>query len=287
MFDSWYFRGERFESVEELSDIAMRLSGAVKVPLKFMDFTTPPNIREEMLDRWMGVMNYDTKEIAAIVSDNYEIIQHQDAVLDLANSLADAGESVKGAVMDHGNSITVRYMFDELDTIDDGSEGICVGGEMKNSYDKTSSFRGGAFLVRLVCSNGMVTKSVIPDINFSIYHTRNSKDRSQKQIKGYIEHMIDEVYDRLGLVIETAVETEVSFEDSDKLSDALGAVIGVKSHADAIVDNFWNGELDTNRWDLYNAATEYVSHTELTPQTRDRLSSKVEDLLMPKVELVA
>ena len=224
-------------------------------------------------------MNLKTKEIAAIASDKYMILQHQDCINNLASGILRSGHDVAGSLFNYGDSFIARYLIQDSIPTDDEMKGIHIGCEVRNSYNKSSSFRGGAFMVREVCSNGMVMKSLLNDVNFSVYHTAKASEKSASAIAEYIDHTIEAIESKLGVVIRKSMESELLFDSADNIQESLADIYGVDTHAKNIIDHHWDGKLNTTRWDLYNAATEYVSHTEMSPAVQERLIVKSEMIL--------
>lgn len=283
--DNWFFSGGiKFESAEELMDLSGTMDTAIKTPIFTRDYLDGG--KEMMLDKWDGVMNINTKEVCAIASDNYEILQHGDCINDLASGIIKSGHDVAGALLNYRDSFVVRYILQDVDPIDDGAKGIHIGCEVRNSYNKSSSFRGRGFLVRQVCSNGMVMKTLLGDVDFSVYHTARAQQRKTEAISNYIESTISSIQKNLGVVIERAKDSELIFDSVENLQGSLADFFGVAIHAQNIVDNNWDGRLNTTRWDLYNAATEYISHTEMSPAVQERLIVKSEMLLDEKTPVV-
>lgn len=275
-----------FESVNELESLAGYLDTAELVPIYAHD-----SEQEDLIEvqNKRGVLNRGTGEVASVVSDTYRIIQHSDAIKDLTAGIRLSGHEVAGALYNYNDGIMVRYLMSDIEPISDISAvgNIYTGSQVVNSYDKTSSFKGSAFLVRQVCSNGMCVSEMIKDTNFSIYHTVGSIGKIEDAISRFTVGMIENVQSRLGEVIVTAMDSRLAYQSRDDMIVGIAGVIGAQVHAENIVSRANLNYYDTDRWSVYNAVTEYASHDdELTDSVRNKIINVASKILYPTTTLI-
>ena len=87
-----------FEKIEvkELNDVAMaigRFDQATPADLFFGNSANP-----QALKGWKGVYNMDTNNMSAVVSDGYQIIQHNDVMHAVGETLGRLNLNVKGRI---------------------------------------------------------------------------------------------------------------------------------------------------------------------------------------------
>lgn len=286
---NFFFKGSgaiHFDSVNELDSLAGNLDDATLVPI----YAINPFTEEcEEIPNKSGVMNQSTGEVASVVSDTYRVIQHRDAIQEITQGIRLSGHDISGSLYNMGNWVMVRYLMSDVEPVSDVSAvgNIFTGSQVINSYDKTSSFKGSAFLVRQVCSNGMCISEMIPDTNFSIYHTVNSIHHIGESIEAFTQGLIANVQARLGTVVEAALDSPLRYESRDDMIIGIAGIIGAQVHAENIVSRADINYFDTNRWEVYNAVTAYASHeSELSDGVRNRIVNVASKILYPTTRLM-
>ena len=275
-----------FDSVNELESLAEYMDTAELVPLYAHDLE-----HEDLIEvqNKCGVLNRGTGNVASVVSDTYRIIQHADAIRYLSDGIRISGHEISGSLYNYNDGIMVRYLVSDIEPISDISAvgNIFTGSQVVNSYDKTSSFKGSAFLVRQVCSNGMCVSEMIHDTNFSIYHTVGSVGKIEEAISGFTQGLIENIQSRLGEVIVAAMDSKLSYQSRDDMIVGIAGVIGAQVHAENIVGRANLNYYDTDRWSVYNAVTEYASHDdELSDSVRNRMINVASKILYPTTTLM-
>jgi len=274
---SYYYHardGEPFSSLDELEGIVLQLDVADEVALYYEE----PDGPNQLVKGHKGIYNTNTRQIASIVSDNYAIIQHRDAYISLVSALRRAEIEVAGVVKNGRDHVAVEMTFDGV-VADDGEQGIELGAKVVNSYNKQSAFRGWGWGLRKVCSNGLYIRTIIPEMAFSIVHRGKAPEISIEAIT----NMVDQARSRLvdyEHVIERAKETPLAFPMVESIIETISPYVGGTRSAVTVVDGYWNGELNTTRWDAYNMMTAYASHEGLNEPRFHAVQQRAEKFLM-------
>ena len=224
---------------------------------------------------WKAVYNVSKGQVASIVSKDYEIIQHQDVARDFLTACANLNIKTKTKLNNHGNRIFIDVEFPDSKLYVQKGEEFIAGFRLINSYDKTTGIMIVPRLVRLVCSNGMImdVKGFVQ--SFSYRHNQEMA----KNFGGYIEKALKDTInsnDKLKAMVNECIIDSVEWEILDKVLEGL---IQTKKHYEAISELMKDKE--PNRWELYNAITNYATHGEqLSPNVEMVLQGKAQRVLV-------
>lgn len=176
--------------MRELSEMDLRtlkdklngLSTATEKPVVVVDRLENGDLVPNEAKNYKAIVNDRSGEIAAVVSKGYKLIQHKDAFGAVIDSLVAVNPDarVRATLCEYGSKAWMSVVFRDF-VADDGAEGIELGFNVKNSFDKTSSLQYGGnqsnvgikvdqhyepgrlefFGRRLACNNGMIVPIVI------------------------------------------------------------------------------------------------------------------------------
>lgn len=239
-----------------------------------------------------AVINTTTNSVAQIAGPLYQILQHRDyfcGVVDLLQEkgLTEAhGYAVEG---NNGNTWNVRLIFDGFEITEPGfGRNIKIGGEFSNSYDSKFAARGRAYFMRLSCYNQMVLQNVIPECIFSRNHVAEDEttllDIVQLQTKNFVGNLMNSGA-KFKRVMTKASSDDIEIQKVAQLDQLMLDIFKTPSHAEGIAKlaekelvRPYSGATHyiTDRWELYNAATNYASHNDLTPQIQDMILYRAE-----------
>ena len=234
-----------------------------KVPLDYQGIKSTAyavqrqEIKDEML-KW--------KE-CVVVGSNYLLVPNSE-VRDLANEIATESQLTWEPMKTFFNGKQFAYFMQcKSDTTEIAKDDdIALGMAFWNSYDGSTALQFRTFLVRLVCTNGMITKDFMNLMKFK--HNKTSE--------GYEKQIINaaKVVDNCGEDIETVakrmrrmVETPVSLNDLAVLRNSTLGHLPVTLWG-KISTHFLNKESskildnDVTMWDFYNACTDILWHDE-------------------------
>jgi hypothetical protein len=143
---------------------------------------------------------------------------------------------------------------------------VSLGMGFWNSYDGSTALQFRTFLVRLVCTNGMITKDFM---NLMKFKHNNKSEGYEKQIINAAKVVdncgddIETVTKRMRKMVETPVDlNELSSMRNNSLSHLPVTLWG------KITTHFLNKERDNilnddiSYWDFYNACTDILWHDE-------------------------
>lgn len=240
------------------------------------------NNNEDIKD-YKGIYNQSQGRLANVVSKNYQIIQHQDVVDSLRETLQRLNLNIKGKINFYKDTMDIRVVFkDRNDLIirDDTNEGIMLGIRVLNSYDKQTSFRLEMFGVRLYCDNGMILGKAINDIRSVTVHLgeEKTKDIIARTTEKFVAEMINSS-EKLQKYVSESMADSIEWDLMLKLLEKL---VITEKHRKALIEQLGENYQSRNisRWDLYNAFTTYTTHNEqLSPYVENNLQAIAQDVL--------
>jgi len=267
-----------FEGFDQIVDNAMGMNKADKVPLYFANGEQ---------SRYYSIMNITEGKEVCTVSDKYGILQHVDAVSNFITGIQSAGIEGQGRLRSFGDTISCDVIFDnfvirEQKESFDGSEGINLGVTMRNSFNKSVGFSVYPFMLRSVCSNGMIFKqkqSMNPVFNrLYVKHIGDVIGRVGNGIKDLIENMF-KIENAVLNMIDVATNDVITFEKREDMVLTLGKYVKGERRALNLIQDY-DIPLSVNRWDLYQVLTEYASwNRELKYSVYDGVMEGAETIL--------
>ncbi len=231
------------------------------------------------------VFREDTLETLSIVSDQYKLVEHRDAMAPAVEILGREGWAVKASRVERGGGSA----FVELHRRDavNANVALAVGekvGErlmLRNSYDKSSSltFTFGALVLK--CTNGLVVPGH-GGLGFSGHHSGDVTDNFDRFLKrlGQIENDLGsrmlEYYSKLDKVVPEQIGYEI-------IKRSVGERVSMQ------VLPMWKGGIGRDgsptAWNLYNGITQYLTHDyNGNWDRRERLNGKSLELIQGYVE---
>jgi len=267
------------QTTNDLIEFGGKLDTAIEKPVFYgNDMVQTP--------KYMAVFNESKDQLAQITSDKYTIIQHRDIVHSLINSFKSKGIEVFGRMDDNGNQVRADLVFGNgKNPIKDGTnKGIQIGIRVLNSYNRSSSFRMEMFGFRMLCQNGMSLGKVMNDIKEVTFHTGAEKNLEQIQL--IVDSFIDRVVsssDLLQVYVSKCMVDSIAWDEvtkilekymphqkhRDKICEKLGISMITKRN-EKTKEKYYeyvlekDGKKNVNRWDMYNALTNYATHNKLS-----------------------
>lgn len=251
---------------------------------RFNNLTTakklPLYIDENTSSKWSTII-CQGKEVNC-VGKNYNIIQHQEAFIQVIDVLNKAGITIQGRVNDFGKVAWMDMIFENLkiqDPVKDTQ--IELGYSVRSGY----SFHGLnliPFAVRGICSNGMIfnqtpkLEGLMDPIN--VTHVGNAKGRLINKMKTLIQDTLA-VKNVFIEMFDKASKEYIRFETTDNLKLVLSqfGISGKQSK-----EMLKRGEIDLancSKYELYNCLTEYATWANLSPGQYEMIQNGAERLL--------
>lgn len=267
---------QTFDSVSSLQKLGMNLDRAEER----IALTQKEGFEAIPTERYKGIWNVDNNALACIAGEGYKIIQHGEVVQQFAEVLGQLGLEGDGQLWDMRDRVEVKFVFKNLDLVDDGKKGIKLGVRLVNSYNKQNCLTGELYAWRLVCSNGMVLGSAINNIALKRHHSENVDVR--KEMREFIKRAIESEH-RLKLLVSEAMKDTLEWEYCEKL---LEVVVYQKKYREMLQEEL-QGKKKLTRWDLYNAMTNIASHGEdLSFYVENYLQRQAQKVLLNQIEII-
>jgi hypothetical protein len=241
-----------------------------------------------------AVWNEDKEKVSAMVSPEYELIQHRMVVDGVAEALRDLGldkEAQVSHIANSGDAVFIDINFPSAKLYCGLNEEFIGGIRIINSYNKTTSICVLPHVLRLACMNGLVVNVGVMK-EFSVHHTNKLAKEFADIIPQILKSMIEN-NDKFKAMVNGAITDSVEWAS---MKIIVGALIKTDKHRDKIWEILMKQNKENySRWDLLNSVTQYCTHNgKLTPLVQNMLQTKAKTVLvtplaqlMPKQEIPA
>lgn len=272
-------------SFAEVPNVAMALAQAQKI--------TVHKENGEQLKRFSGIENQKTGEVKEIFGKEYWLVQHQDVLDVVSDTLTEIGlkGTCKIEVNPDGDRMTAFFLFDNaiipdstkfsFDPQDSNDTGIKYGIMVQNSWDGSSPLRVSSYGERLVCSNGMTALAAFtattrmhtlingkePQLRPEIMQMVRSAINGQEKFKEIVENAMKDSYafETMKELIAQLMDKEVAFKHLAKIFNDIGvSIIRTKDEKTKkwTTNIIQESNFNPSRWALYNAFTRHLTHDE-------------------------
>lgn len=287
------------QNIEQVYNATDQLDKASLVDLKVNDGGVIKDVETHK-----GVYNVSKGKFCSSVAPYYNLIQHKQYFDLFAESLDRLNIKYTMTIKSDGNHayadidfINKNLKFDNL------NEEFTTGIRLVNSYNKTTGVLAAPRFTRLFCTNGMILTRDAKVV--SLKHT----SRELKNIHGFIENKINAIIATdiklQGWVADSmkdTVEWKICYRIIEKLFKQLKhreeilkrldiSIVEIedkktkKKSISYVADNENIKTKKFNRWEIYNAITQYISHGEhITPHIENLFHKHAEKLLITKLE---
>jgi len=290
-------KGLQYEcnNLVEVMDATSNLDVAEIVPLK-MDFLG--NLKE--VNNYRGVYNVTRDKFCAAVVPYYNLVQHKQYFDSFAQALDRLNMKFKMTIKTSGDRAFCDIEFDNKNIkFDKLDEEFITGMRLVNSYDKSTGLHCMPRFTRLACTNGMIlTRN---ENTVSIKHHSKMIKELEKFIENKIHTMINE-YSDLQTWVSESIKDSIEWNAACKIIEKLFkqpkhreeilkrldidmVIVEDKKSKKKSVTYVWNDENKKkkkfNRWELYNAVTNYLTYGEhITPHIENLFHKRAEKLLV-------
>lgn len=269
---------QRFENVSDFEGIIANMDDYAKFPLFAKD-----SEGEMSSKRVYGICNMNKRHLCMPVSEGYPVFGHRQAYGLVAQALKERKVDCHGSVETMGDRAYVKILLNEVKSVGDNG-GMEIGCSFQNPMDRKTCFRGQGYTFRQICSNGAISKSLLPVMEINESHTTGMLHRVPNIIATFIDDTLKQT-NYMQVVIAKAMETNVKFESRESLEATMRVAF------DGIADRHIKGVLDgvktlnPTRFDLFNATTYYTSHSPVSPDIRERIDAISEKFVNVQVPL--
>lgn len=207
------------------------------------------------IEGFKRVYRPDIRATLSVMSDKYQLVEHQEAMKPAVDALGEQGWDIGRARVERdGASAWVELERRDLSIKVVGEQ---VGQRilMRNTYDGTSTLRLSFGALVLACSNGAVVPGMV--LGFNSHHTGDIRDRLKEltkrveKIESGLGTKMIEAYSQL----DTAVDHKVGKE-------IIRRIVGDRKMDEPV--KYWTRGIGRNgnetAWNLYNGITQYLTH---------------------------
>jgi len=283
------------KSLKDVQSATDNLDKAKLLPLKIQDGQQIKDV-----DNWKGVYNVSKGKMCSAVVPHYTVVQHKQYLDGFAEALNRLNIKYTMKINPIGNRVFADIMFENKNLkFDKLNEEFTTGLRLSNSYDKSYGINVAPRFTRLACTNGMVlTRS---EKTLSIKHI----DTRVREIESFIEKKISEIVNQnqdLQFLVSTSMKDSLEWKaccfileklfEQPKHREQVLKRLGIsmieitdkktnKKNYSYVWDDPKNKKAKLNRWDIYNAITNYITYGEhISPHVDNLFQKKAEKVLM-------
>ncbi len=277
-------RTYKFEGLGEMVDI-------VRADVELVDekplFILPEGSEEvHPLARRNALIGQRSQQFFGYATDQYQLVQHYEVAEMVSGFITEHFPNlhIKGTIKTTGPKMRLNFMFPDHTFDDNTSQGIYPGAFVNHSIDGRGSLAGGARFYKVICTNGMMFKTVIPEASFSVKHIGDFEEKVKKSF-GLLTSGI-EIIQRIETLIGIAVEDRYRHFTRDGVFEVLQRITGSKRLAKYIIEV---GELNPEnftRYELYNDITRYFEHNSRSINHGEKYDIIAEKLLTGEIPVM-
>lgn len=207
-------------------------------------------------------------QVTAVLTKRYSVVQHAEVFGKLIDAVNLIDNKVRAQVVNDYKraylfvSMPSRFTFDAPD-----GKPLTLGFSATNSYNGTTGVVVGAFGFRLACSNGMLL-------------TKTLGGMSLDHIQG-VKHRLEALFEKLEMnmaILNDRIGNAMDEKMSLAYAEAYAQKFAGKHNAISITESFKKEKPTV--WGLYNAFTDFYSHSDGNPQGRVNHLGNAENLLI-------
>lgn len=264
---------DKFESLQDFEGIVANMDNYARKPL----FAEDEFGRFES-KRVHGMVNTTKRHVTMSCGPEYPVFGHREAYGLVVNELKERKVQIHGRMETMGDRTYAMILFNDLKVIKDDKDGVELGISFKNPMDRKTSFKGNGYTWRQWCSNGAGVKELLPQLEINERHTSTMLHSLPAIMHSFIEESLKQT-NVLQNLVNRAMETKVVFESKEQMEATMSLEFeGVaEKHMKAVMSNIKS--LEPTRWDMFNSATFYTSHTAVSMDIRERIDEIAEKFI--------
>lgn len=229
------------------------------------------------IPRYKAIENVNLQALATVVSKDYYLVQHEQAITYAIEGLANRNIEGFGILHNGRNAAAAEILFSNYDGDNHGYE---VGVRLENSFNKTTAVKGMIYL-EIKRDNtwyGMAFANIIPGGSFYARHSAQLQQTLPSMIARFID-ALDPSLSYIDNLITFAIQAQIDFPNEQSLILTLGSAIGNQPRAGDIIANEWAGNLTMTRWDLFEMVLRYMKNQALPYGLYMSLSAGAEQII--------
>ncbi|MDO8480355.1 MAG: DUF932 domain-containing protein [Nanoarchaeota archaeon] len=224
----------------------------------------------------MGVWNVDKHELACLAPKSYMVIQQRHATESIIEALTSLNIKATAMLKKSRHGIQLDLDFpDAKFQLSEVGESFTSGVRIISDYSQVAGLVISPRITRLVCSNGMIINEVV----------RSKRIKYSEELKVTVEGLIDQMLKdiissdgKLAGMVSACMRDSIEWQACQLLARAL---FKQKKHVKQILSRLTlSQDSKVNRWQFYNAITEYCTRGErLKPALDAWLQNKAQKVL--------
>jgi hypothetical protein len=242
-------------------------------------------------DHHKAIYNISQGRVAAFVSNDYKLINHGEYFESFKESLDRLNLDYTYKTTNLGNMAIVDFSFKNMNIkFEKLGEEFATGIRLVNSYNKSTGLMMFSKFTRLACMNGMVMSKFAQALNMK--HTSKEILNFAPAIERKLAHLINERAE-LQAWVEASISDSIEWEAVGTIMTKLMTQqkhraeilsrlnIQCIKKDDGTFEYASENKAKRTRWEIYNAITHYLTHSEqLTPFISEVLAKKAEKVLI-------
>jgi hypothetical protein len=261
-------RVEKFESLQDFEGIVANCDTYARKQLFAED-----EFGRLTSKRVNGMCNMSKRHVTMAVGPEYPVFGHREAYGLVINDLKQRGISkIHGRVETDNDRTYTTILFDDLKVVKDDKDGLELGVYFSNPMDRKTSFKGHGYTFRQWCSNGAGMKTLLPELEINERHTSTMTHSLPAIMAKFIEDSLKQT-NILQVLVNRSMESKVVFESREQFEATMNLEFeGIaEKHMKGVISQLKG--LEPTRWEMFNAATFYTSHTAIPVDIRDKIDT--------------
>jgi len=229
------------------------------------------NINEWMPEKEQRLVRIMDGNVRAFLSDRYRILDNHDLLFQALETFKDVGAEIHRADLSETNMYVKAIVPHTIDEIKAGDT-VIPGIVMRNSEVGDGAFRVDPFMLRLVCTNGMIGESAIKKIHLGAQKETGVIDWSQETRSAIDQATWLQVRDTIKSTFDPATfakwvdqvrrGAEVPIEDPTLTIDNIVTKFNMNQELKKDLMNHFMTGADPTQWGLANAVTATAKYVE-------------------------
>lgn len=251
---------------------------------------------------YRALVDQNDGEVISVVSENYQMVRHQDILGKAEKALAHLGLEFDRSVtlIKDGAKMVAKYIIPSIEAVLAPGDIVHPTIIIKNSYDLSwvASLNGGVY--RLTCSNGAYVGTMFEKFKhrhvglldagylgsriallsdrFSVY-AEGAKLMAQTPLTNYT---VEKVVARLPLNKGEQHSLQTLHEKTSGMCIELVPNMTPQADLDSVLWSIKGGEKDWTQINLFNLLTEFTTHRVAGASRRDLLSERLSKAMFPQ-----
>ena len=230
-----------------------------------------------LIDGHKAVVNKnDEQQIFSVVSDNYQVVQHEEVIDTIERTLENLNLKYDKSVteLNDGARVRVEMVFPDIEVNIGGGDVSKFRATFDNSYDCSTGLRLDIGAFRLICTNGLTIGE-----RWGTYYHKHSKGLDIMMLEKSVKHGVDVFQTKIKGMFEDMARYEITPNEARGfLDNAVEKKLIANKYLEGMMNRLnYGGSVEikkdsqvNSKWMLYNLISEELTHncTSLDAQRR-------------------